>query len=246
MLEEITTPQGIRPIDKEVFWDKTQTIISKSDLFGTIDYANETFADVSGYEEYELMGKPHNAVRHPDMPKIIFKMLWDALKKEEPFHVIAKNLAKSGRYYWVISDFEYIRDDQGKVINYLSRRDSIPQEVLDNHIIPLYRKLLLIEQASGLKYSEKYLIGFLEEKKVSFSDYITGIMVDYIKKHDSVMKIGKIEVIKNPLAEINQTENFGNNITLKNHNTYETIEKEDEEVLEERSGFFARFFGKRN
>ena len=245
MLEEITTPQGIRPIDKEVFWDKTQTIISKSDLYGTIDYANETFADVSGYEEYELMGKPHNAVRHPDMPKIIFKMLWDALKKEEPFHVIAKNLAKSGRYYWVISDFEYIRDEQGKVINYLSKRDSIPQEVLDNHIIPLYRKLLLIEQASGLKYSEKYLIGFLEEKGVNFSDYVTGIMIDYIKKHDSVKKIGKIEIIKNPESEIKENENYGNKNILNNNFILETIEEEEEEEVE-RSGFFARFFGRRN
>ncbi|GAA6772256.1 hypothetical protein AAGS39_30080 [Flavobacterium sp. CGRL2] len=67
-------------IDKEVTWDKTQVIMSKTNAFGIIEYANEVFVDVCGYEDYELMGQPHNIIRHPDMPKVIFKVLWENLK----------------------------------------------------------------------------------------------------------------------------------------------------------------------
>ena len=66
------------PIDKEVSWDKTQTIMSKTDLYGTIEYANEVFVDVCGYE---LMAQPHNIVRYPDMPKVVFKVLWENIEK---------------------------------------------------------------------------------------------------------------------------------------------------------------------
>ena len=166
------------PIDKEVSWDKTQTIMSKTDLYGTIEYANETFVDVCGYEDYELMAQPHNIIRHPDMPKVVFKVMWDNIKQGNKFHGIVKNLAKSGRYYWVITDFEYMRDENGNIKNYIARRKAVPQPVITNHIEPLYKKLLQIEQASGIDASEKYLIGFLEEKGMSYVDLITKLMVD--------------------------------------------------------------------
>ena len=67
-------------VDKEVTWDKTKVIMSKTDAFGTIEYANEVFVDVCGYEDYELMGQPHSIIRHPDMPKVIFKVLWEKSK----------------------------------------------------------------------------------------------------------------------------------------------------------------------
>jgi PAS domain S-box-containing protein len=178
MTDEILNPNRPNAIDKEVFWDKTLTIVSKSDLFGTIEYANEAFADVSGYEEYELVGKPHSLLRHPDMPQVLYKILWDNLKVGNPFQIIFKNLSKSGRYYWVISEFEYSKDATGNIENYISRRNAVSTEVLEGHIIPLYKKLLQIEEASGMKYSEKYMIGFLEEKGLSFSDYIFSLVND--------------------------------------------------------------------
>ncbi len=199
MTEDTINPNRPTPTDKEVFWDKTQTIVSKSDLFGTIDYANEAFADVSGYEEYELVGKPHSLLRHPDMPKVLYKILWDNLKLGNPFQIILKNLAKSGRYYWVLSEFEYNKDNDGKVETYISRRNSVSNEVLEGHIIPLYKKLLQIEQASGLKYSEKYMIGFLEEKGLSFSDYIFSLVNNGNVKPQVVENLQVAEII---IAEI--------------------------------------------
>jgi PAS domain S-box-containing protein len=171
----------ITPIDKEVSWDKSQVIMSKTNEFGTIEYANEVFVDVSGYEDYELMGQPHNMIRHPDMPKVIFKVLWENLKKGNNFHAIVKNLAKSGRYYWVITDFEIGKNENGIIVNYFGRRRAVPQEVISLHIEPLYKKLLQIEAASGLEYSEKYLIGFLEEKEKTYVEYIKDLIYDFEK-----------------------------------------------------------------
>lgn len=178
MNEDKSNMKRPTPIDKEVSWDKTQTIMSKTDKFGNIEYANETFIDVSGYEDYELMSHPHNIVRHPDMPKVIFKILWDNIRQGNEFNGIIKNLAKSGRYYWVITDFDYSRDDSGNIVNYFSRRKSVPSEIIAKYIEPLYKRLLQIELASGVEASEKYLIGFLEEKRVNYVDYITQIMIE--------------------------------------------------------------------
>ncbi len=178
MNEDKSNMKRPTPIDKEVSWDKTQTIMSKTDKFGNIEYANETFIDVSGYEDYELMSHPHNIVRHPDMPKVIFKILWDNIRQGNEFNGIIKNLAKSGRYYWVITDFDYSRDDSGNIVNYFSRRKSVPSEIIVKYIEPLYKRLLQIELASGVEASEKYLIGFLEEKRVNYVDYITQIMIE--------------------------------------------------------------------
>ena len=169
------------PIDKEVSWDKTKTIMSKTDRFGTIEYANEVFIDVSGYEDYELMSQPHNIIRHPDMPKVIFKVLWDNLKKGNNYHAIVKNMAKSGRYYWVITDFDISKDEKGNIVNYFARRKAVPQEVITKHIEPLYKRLLQIETASSMEASEKYLIGYLEEQNKTYVDFIMEIMSEHEK-----------------------------------------------------------------
>lgn len=166
-------------IDKEVVWDKSRVIMSKTDHRGIIEYANEVFVDVCGYEDYELMGQPHSIIRHPDMPKVLFKVLWENLKQGVNFHAVVKNLAKSGRYYWVVTDFESTKNENGEITNYFGRRRAVPQEIITNHIEPLYKKLLQIEKASGVEYSEKYLIGFLEEKKRSYVEYINDLFTEY-------------------------------------------------------------------
>jgi PAS domain S-box-containing protein len=166
-------------IDKEVVWDKSRVIMSKTDHRGIIEYANEVFVDVCGYEDYELMGQPHSIIRHPDMPKVLFKVLWENLKQGVNFHAVVKNLAKSGRYYWVVTDFESTKNENGEITNYFGRRRAVPQEIITNHIEPLYKKLLQIEKASGVEYSEKYLIGFLEEKNRSYVEYINDLFPEY-------------------------------------------------------------------
>ena len=70
------------PVNEEVAWDKTKTIISTTDRFGNITDVNQTFIDVCGYTAAELLGQPHNIIRHPDMPKIVFKITWDNMQRD--------------------------------------------------------------------------------------------------------------------------------------------------------------------
>ena len=85
-------------VDKEWSWDKSLTLMSKTDKYGTIEFANDVFIEISGYEDYELIGSSHNIIRHPDMPKVVFKMLWESLKKGENFYAVIKNLTKTGYF----------------------------------------------------------------------------------------------------------------------------------------------------
>lgn len=98
-----------------------ELIISRTDLSGIITYANETFAAISGYEVDELIGKPHNVVRHPDMPKSIFKDLWETLKRGESWQGIVKNRRKDNGYYWVHADISGVYKE-GKLVEYKSLR----------------------------------------------------------------------------------------------------------------------------
>lgn len=164
------------PSDRELDWDKSKTILSKTDARGVILYANEAFIDISGYDEYELIGQPHNVIRHPDMPKVIFKVLWDTIKKGENIHAIVKNMAKSGRYYWVITDFKTIFNEEGEIVSYFATRKSVPSEIVNKFIAPLYTKLLHIEQASGIEASEAYLTGFLEERNKTYTEYVDHLV----------------------------------------------------------------------
>jgi aerotaxis receptor len=104
-----------------------ELIISRTDLKGNISYANETFAMISGYESDELIGKPHNIVRHPDMPKSVFKELWGTLSRGENWQGFVKNIRKDGGYYWVHAEISGVYKD-GKLVEYKSLRTPIERE----------------------------------------------------------------------------------------------------------------------
>ncbi|RDH43811.1 methyl-accepting chemotaxis protein [Zooshikella ganghwensis] len=94
-------PKSPSTIDEEVTFEATEELVSVTDTRGKITYANKSFCRVSGYSLEELIGKPHNIIRHPDMPKLAFKDLWDKLNTEKPWRGLVKNRCKDGRYYWV-------------------------------------------------------------------------------------------------------------------------------------------------
>ncbi len=112
-------------IETEVPQD--ELIISRTDLHGIITYANETFARISGYEVDELIGKPHNILRHPDMPRSLFKELWETIKAEKIWKGYVKNLRKDRGYYWVYAEISGVYKD-GKLVEYKSMRSWIPKE----------------------------------------------------------------------------------------------------------------------
>ncbi|MEE4001242.1 PAS domain-containing protein [Tenacibaculum sp. FZY0031] len=184
-------------IDEEVQWDKTKTIVSKTDVYGTILYANDVFSNTCEYSTIELVGEPHNIIRHPDMPKVAFKVLWDALKKGENFHAIVKNLTRTGRYYWVITDFTIDKDDEGKIVGYTARRKAVPNGVVKK-IEPIYKTLLDIEKLKGEKASEMYFDAYLkEEVGKTYNEFVVDLFNEELSKEEAE----KIKNETNPLKK---------------------------------------------
>lgn len=165
------------PIDEEIELDPKRYIVSETDAKGKITYANDYFMEVSGYTQEELIGQPHSIVRHPDMPKVVFKLLWETLKKGKNINAVVKNLAKDGRYYWIFTEFEIRKNtDTGEIIGYHASRKTISKHVIEI-MADLYKELLAIEKSEGVDASEKYLVSFLKEKgdDVNFANIMEEI-----------------------------------------------------------------------
>lgn len=113
------------------------TILSESDLYGTITYVNDKLCEVSQYSREELIGQPHSIFRHPDMPKELFKKLWNALKAGKTFRAVVKNKKKDGTHYWVDATFMPVRNEEGKVYKYISSRYHIEN---DKYAADLFEK----------------------------------------------------------------------------------------------------------
>jgi PAS domain S-box-containing protein len=166
-----------RPIvlNKEIKFSKKKFIVSKTDIKGDIIFINKNFSEVSGYSETELIGQPHNILRHPDMPKAVFFLVWKSLLAGNPISGVIKNLAKDGRYYWVIADLETKMDTQGNIKSLVAFRRSPPQDVIDS-VTELYRTMLAIEKKHGMEQSIIYLQAFLEEQEVTYDEFIAELI----------------------------------------------------------------------
>ncbi len=131
--------QKPQPIDEEYSFEKG-LIISTTDLNGMITYVNRKFCEIAGYPKNELLGKNHNIIRHPDMPKAIFVELWETIKSGKEWTGIIKNLRKDGRYYWVYSHISPTVM-HGDITGYTAaRRPASKSEVEET--LPLYISML--------------------------------------------------------------------------------------------------------
>jgi len=126
------------------------SIVSKTDLYGNIIYVNDQFCNISGYSREELLGKPHNIIRHPDMPSSIFKDMWDTIKEEKkPWFGQVKNRTKAGKSYYVDSVINPVFDEHGNVCEFIAMRYDVtnlisPKQKLFDEIERMKRPLLLI------------------------------------------------------------------------------------------------------
>ncbi len=111
----------------ETIVPEEEFIISRTDLKGNITYVNDTFAHISGYEANELIGKPHSIVRHPDMPSIVFRVMWEDLQSGEKWSGFIKNLRKDTGYYWVYAQVSGVYK-AGTLVEYKSVRIPISFE----------------------------------------------------------------------------------------------------------------------
>lgn len=113
----------------QIHLDDTTMIVSETDAFGNITFANDDFIKYSGYTWDELNGKPHNILRHPDMPKVAFADLWNVVKSGKIWNGFVKNRTKRGDFYWVFATVSVVKAPNGS-IRYLSLRSKpTPQEI---------------------------------------------------------------------------------------------------------------------
>jgi len=160
---------------KQIKISKIRPIVSRTDLKGVIKYCNPYFCEISGYTEKELLNSPHNIIRHPDMPKIIFKFMWNRIKKNEDILAIVKNRTKDGNYYWVTTSFESkYHPVTGEHEGYLALRHAAPKSAIKS-IEPIYKKLIEIEDMYGISAAEAYFIDFLRRKNISYDDYVKDL-----------------------------------------------------------------------
>jgi len=111
----------IEVIDEEHLF-QGRVIISETDEKGIITYANRKFCEISGYTPDELVGKPHNIIRHPDMPKAAFQKMWETIKGGQNWHGLVKNLRKDGLYYWVETEITPVKDADENITGYVAAR----------------------------------------------------------------------------------------------------------------------------
>lgn len=151
-------------------------IVSKTDPKGHLTYVNDTFITISGYGDAELIGMPHNVIRHPDMPRAIFRLLWDSLKARQELFAYVVNLSADGSHYWVLAHVTPSFDESGTVIGYHSNRRS-PSRAALREIIPLYARLLREESAhqnarAATDASSALLEEILAERGQTYDEFV--------------------------------------------------------------------------
>jgi len=117
---------------QEVVIREDDFIVSKTDPKGKITYCNRIFIEISGYSEAELLGQPHKIIRHPDMPRSVFRALWQTLQAGQEFFGVIKNRTKSGGYYWAFANVTPSLDAQGQLLGYFSVRRCPSRKAIDS------------------------------------------------------------------------------------------------------------------
>ncbi len=171
-LSKKDAPKNIN--NNEMVMAKDDLIVSKTDKKGFITYCNKTFIEFSGYIEDELIGANHNIIRHPDMPRVAFKLCWDLIQQKQEFFGYVKNLRKDGGFYWVFAYITADINEKGDIIGYSSFRKKPSQEGIDA-VIPLYKTLLEKEQIGGMQESQRYLNEFLKSNNTTYDELISSL-----------------------------------------------------------------------
>lgn len=168
--------------EKEISFEPNELIVTKTNLEGKITYANRTFMRIANYSELELLGKDHNLIRHPSMPKGVFYGLWKTLKSGEEFFGFVKNGTADGNYYWVFANItpDHLND---QVIGYYSVRRFAPKAAV-HEIETLYQKMREIEQSAGNKQSGESSWQWLEdqtqrEHQMGYEEYVLSLYNKY-------------------------------------------------------------------
>ncbi|PAF51790.1 PAS sensor protein [Helicobacter sp. 13S00401-1] len=158
----------------EKILDKESFIVSKTDLKGNITYCNQVFLEMINARCSEVINKPQSIVRHKDMPRGIFKLLWDRIKAKQEIFAYVKNKTFDNNYYWVFANVTASFDENGKTIGYYSvRRKANPLAL--PAIESLYRDMKSVEERGNLESSMKCLDEYLKHKNTSYDALVNNL-----------------------------------------------------------------------
>ena len=167
------------PTGREVYFDEHEIIVSKTDPSGRITYANDVFLSISGYTEAETLGQPHSFIRHPDMPRVVYRLLWDAIQAKREIFAYVKNMTKTGDHYWVLAHVTPSLDAAGTILGFHSnRRRPTPAAVAS--VTELYRSWKAIEdnpanRKDGLAASLDHVTDTLKRKGISYDEFVLSL-----------------------------------------------------------------------
>ena len=153
----------IEPLARERVMREEDFIVSKTDAKGRITYTNRIFMEFAGYGEAELLGSQHNIVRHPDMPRAVFKYMWETLQAGREFFGYVKNLSSDGSYYWVFANVTPTLDERGQMVGYYSVRRK-PRADAVAAMVPVYAEMLAKEKEAGPKDAVETSRRLLEQR----------------------------------------------------------------------------------
>lgn len=174
MVTTPTTPSG-----HEIFFPEDQFIVSKTDLKGKITYTNILFEEMSGLTREELLGQPHNIIRHPEMPRSIFNLFWETLQQQKEIFAYVKNMHKNGSHYWVLAHVVPSYDIQANHVGYHSTR-RFPKREIVQQIEAFYGELLEIERRhsnpkDGIEAATVHLNNFLDRNHTTYAEHIFAL-----------------------------------------------------------------------
>lgn len=170
--------RAITPTSIERVMREDDFVVSMTDLKGRITYGNRIFIEFSGYTSEELIGTQHNIIRHPDMPRGVFQLLWDKIQAGEECFAYVKNMSKDGGFYWVFANVTPTFDPQGNITGYLSIRRKPKMSGIQT-VTGLYAAMLDAEKKAGpanaIAASTKILVDLLNEKGLSYDELVLAI-----------------------------------------------------------------------
>lgn len=169
----------VQPTHHERVMETNDLIVSKTDLTGKITYANDTFLKMANLSEKQAIGAPHSIIRHPDMPRAVFKLLWDRIANGQETFAYVVNYASNGDYYWVFAHVTPTYDNFGKIIGYHSSRRK-PDQIALERIKPIYNTLLNIENSNrdskaGLQESFAAMVKTLQDGKTDYDRFVFAL-----------------------------------------------------------------------
>lgn len=164
------------PINREIRVDPSYRFNCKLSPDNTIEFMSRIMCDITGYEEYDIIGESIYSLMHPEMPKVLFDILEERLLTNKSMRIITKLIAKDGRFFWLLMDMFSKTTREGTVVSSHSISVLAPQYAVFK-IQSLYEILSKIEAKTGnTKASKRYLIGFLEDRAISYDQYVTGLL----------------------------------------------------------------------